>query len=273
MRIDGPEPSGSGVAARETAVVDAVRLTDGSAFVVAVPFNRPGQPWTVIAAIATVETSPLDAAATEKLQADLMQASGEAQAGRSRSPLGNSPTLGSALAALNDPWSVRPAMLLLTSLSDARIAGDMALVADNNQLAALVAETQRLVKSDAVPPLPDLEWILDRCAVQLMCEAAVKNALSPELKSVLALHAGDVARRPDELAELLKQVGNSNALVDRLVAENLIALEDNSPAARMRAYDWLTTRNKAPAGFDPYADAKSRRAALDKAMTKPGGQP
>jgi len=55
-------------------------------------------------------------------------------------------------------------MLLLTSLSDARIAGDMALVADNNQLAALVAETQRLVKSDAVPPLPDLQWILDRCA-------------------------------------------------------------------------------------------------------------
>jgi hypothetical protein len=49
-------------------------------------------------------------------------------------------------------------------------------------------------------------------------------------------------------------------------AENLVALEDSSPAARVRAFDWLAARAKAPRDFDPLGPAGQRRAALDKAM-------
>ncbi len=277
VRIAGHAPSGEPDAAarlvRETALIDVVGFADGFQFVVAAPYDNPGTPWTVIAAVTTVNTESIDPVAVEKLRADLKQASEDAKAGLTRSPLSEAPTLHSALAALRTPDSVRPAMLLLTSLSNARIAGDMALVADDGQMAKLADETLRFAKASAVLPIADLRWFLDRYAVQSMCEAAEKNASSPELQSVLALYAGDVARRPDAIVELLKQVGNSDALAERLVAENLIALEDNSPAARARAYDWLVARNKAPANFDPFADAKLRRAAIDKAINAHGGQP
>ena len=51
--------------------------------------------------------------------------------------------------------------------------------------------------------------------------------------------------------------------------ENLIALEDSAPAARVRAYDYLAARGKALPGYDPLAPAKARRAALEKAREVP----
>lgn len=267
------ERRASGRTLRETAVVDAVPFADGSQFVAAAPLNSPGTPWTAIAAVATVNSASPDPAGIADLQTNLEQASEQVRAGLELPPLGHGPTLHSAMAAMRHPESARPALLLLTSLTDARIAGDVVLVADNEQLARIADEVQDYIDPDALPPLADLRWFLDRSAVQTLCEAAEKETLSPELQSVLALHAGDVARRPDAILELLKQVGNSDALADRLIAENIIALEDSSPAARARAYDWLAARDRAPADFDPFADARSRRAAIDKAMNQQGDQP
>jgi hypothetical protein len=48
-----------------------------------------------------------------------------------------------------------------------------------------------------------------------------------------------------------------------------VYLEDASPAARVRAYDWLNGKNLAPAGYDPLGSNKDRRAALDKATAVP----
>jgi hypothetical protein len=149
----------------------------------------------------------------------------------------------------------------------------MVMVADDGLLKELATETREFASIDAVPPTADLQWFFDRTALRMMCEAAGQEKLSPELQSVLAIHAGDVARRPDSILELVKQAGGSEALAQRLVAENLIALEDSSAAARVRAFDWLNVRGKAPAGFDPLADAKSRRAAIDRAVAAQGGQP
>jgi hypothetical protein len=66
---------------------------------------------------------------------------------------------------------------------------------------------------------------------------------------------------------LREQVAESRDLADlerRLINENRISLEDMSPAARTRAYEWLRQRELAPAGYDPLASAKERRVALDK---------
>ena len=51
----------------------------------------------------------------------------------------------------------------------------------------------------------------------------------------------------------------------RVIAENRILLEDNHPAARVRAYDWLAARGEAPDGYDPLGDEPSREAALERA--------
>ncbi|MCS7034766.1 MAG: hypothetical protein NZ561_12355, partial [Phycisphaerae bacterium] len=58
----------------------------------------------------------------------------------------------------------------------------------------------------------------------------------------------------------------------RLIAENLIYLSDNSPAAQVRAYDWLRSRGRAPDSFDPLADPRSRRTALEQFLNRPATQ-
>jgi hypothetical protein len=206
-----------------------------------------------------------------QLQADLDRASADVRAGRPTGPTGDAAVVRTALSALAGPKSIRPALLILAGVSRARIASDLVLVADDAQIGALADEVRRFAAEGAGPSLADLQWFLDRYAVLAMCTSAEKGSLPPELQSVLALHAGEVARRPDAVLELLKQAGNSDALAQRLVAENLIALEDNSPGARVRAYDWLNAQGRAPAGFDPLGDAKTRRAAIDRSINQ-GGQ-
>src|SRR5690606_36711405 len=94
---------------RETAIVDAVSLADGSQFVAAVPIKAPNSPWRAIAAVVTVAHTPADPAQLETLRAELEQASANAAAGFDPSPLGDGPTLRSALQALHTPQSMRPA--------------------------------------------------------------------------------------------------------------------------------------------------------------------
>ena len=52
-------------------------------------------------------------------------------------------------------------------------------------------------------------------------------------------------------------------------------LEDSSPAARVRAYDWLKAHARQPTGYDPLGEAHQRSAAIEKAlneMNQPGVQ-
>jgi hypothetical protein len=62
-------------------------------------------------------------------------------------------------------------------------------------------------------------------------------------------------------------VSDANSVADlnqRLLQENAIYLEDISPAARTRAFEWLTTKGQAPKGYDPLATLKERRAVLNR---------
>jgi hypothetical protein len=175
-------------------------------------------------------------------------------------------SLQAALASLNSSDSPRASLLFLTSISHADIASDYVLAGDPRALSRLAKQTSLIAPSDSPPPLSQLQWFLDRTALQWMCEQAEKHQLPSELWSVLAIHTGELAHRPDEVMDLLKSVKNSDELNQRLVAENYIALEDNAPAVRVSAYDWLKSQNKAPARFDPLGDGKARRAAIDQAV-------
>ena len=88
------------------------------------------------------------------------------------------------------------------------------------------------------------------------------------LQGILLRHAGEPARYP-RLVDTLLGVSVDTADFDlRLVAENRAFLEDSRPAARVRAFDWLTARGLAPEGFDPLGSSKSRRAALEPAAVE-----
>jgi hypothetical protein len=175
------------------------------------------------------------------------------------------------LARADDEPARRAALLYLADRTDSPAAADVALVADGSTLAALSqAIAQAATKTDPALAAADPGWLVDRTTLALLSERLSTEALSPELTASLVRRAGDLARRPDGLAELLKAATNTKDLENRIEAENLIALEDSSPTARVRAYDYLASRGKAPAGYDPLSPAKARRAALEKANADPG---
>jgi hypothetical protein len=93
------------------------------------------------------------------------------------------------------------------------------------------------------------------------------------MRTLLTLHAGEAGRRAASLEEVLGAARTLSGLRARLAAENAIYLEDNDPAARVRAYEWLAARNLAPAGYDPLAPVEARRAALEAAMSPNAAQP
>ena len=89
--------------------------------------------------------------------------------------------------------------------------------------------------------------------------------LPPELASILAVQTGQAGRTAGSLDEVLGNATSQQDMQNRLAAENYIFLEDSSPSARVRAFDWLVAQHLAPAGYDPLAPARQRRKALDQA--------
>jgi len=64
------------------------------------------------------------------------------------------------------------------------------------------------------------------------------------------------------LGDALGSSASLASLRARILEENRIALEGSSPAARVRAHDWLAEQGLAVPGYDPLADGPARRAAL-----------
>jgi hypothetical protein len=87
-----------------------------------------------------------------------------------------------------------------------------------------------------------------------------------ELSAVLTNYAGEPGRHASSIKEILHGVSSRQDLENRLLAENLIFLEDSSPAARVRAFGWLTARHQAPMGFDPLGSPRDRRNALENGI-------
>ena len=260
---------------QETAFLDNLSLLDDGPFALLLPCTIDGTPWKALAAEISIRRITEDAnapAAIASLHDNLSATSARVQAGLSLPATGNQPELQSAISALSRHDSLRPPLLFLATNTNADIASDFVLVADDAMLKQL--GDQVLAKfpppSSTIVPA-DLGWFLDRSALQLMAEQATKNALPPEMMSVLVLHTGELGRHPDSLEDVIKSVNSIADFKLRVIGENFIALEDNSPSARVRAYDWLKTQGKAPADFDPMGTRKSRRESIDKALAANGG--
>ena len=126
-----------------------------------------------------------------------------------------------------------------------------------NDLALRVAGFSGTDRSDAA-----LAWLQDVSSFQITGRLLSENQLSPDLSAVLTDFAGEAGRHPASIEEINRKLSTRAELENRLITENTIYLEDNSPAARVRALDWLKSRGHAPANFDPLGTPRQRRDAL-----------
>lgn len=122
--------------------------------------------------------------------------------------------------------------------------------------ALIVADEQGLLPEDHAP------WHLEKMAYSVVLQSWEAGDLTPSVQALLTVHTGQVGRDLNTLKTVLKQAAGPQVLSDLLIQENLIFLQDISPAARMRAYQWLQKHQAAPAHFNPLASAQERRAAL-----------
>lgn len=207
-------------------------------------------------------------AATAQCLTQLSKSAPASQPAISTGQASDRATVAAAEQALAPATGRRSALVYLADQTGASLCEDLAMEADDATLAQLVGKIQSSLSSPGQSD-PDVGWVLDHAALQLLARLAIDAAngakVPTELLAILTNHTGEVGRHPSSLDDVLKGVSSRQQLDNRLVAENMIFLEDSSPASRVRAYDWLSARHLAPPGYDPLAGGKARRDALQKA--------
>lgn len=176
----------------------------------------------------------------------------------------------SALGSLDANANRRSALVFLAQATGARLAGDLALAADDETLDAYVRSLPRAPDqiAQSVVDGSTLGFVLERGAFAFLATRGAETPLAPELSGALVRHAGEVGRSSGALEDLVANAKTIADLERQVVEQNLIALEDTTLAVRVRAFDWLAARELAPKGYDPFAGAKERRAALEAAVAE-----
>lgn len=284
-------PAPADVAQRELAIIDRpltehdaaaivlpFRLADSSGQAVAVVIeisHDPGSPEHLAALSRTIEDGRRSAERAAMLRNTLV---GESDAGSG---------LNAALQQVGASDHRRAAVVYLAGRVGAKLCEDVALVADEATLATLAERVKAAATSKppattspssvpgAVPPLNSetVGWQLERVTFDLLAQLLGDNKLSPELESVLVVHTGEAGRHPSSLEEIRGSMATRNEYQRRLIDENLIYLEDSAPSARVRAFDWLTARKRAPAGYDPLGTPRDRRVAIEQYLNNPSTAP
>jgi len=80
----------------------------------------------------------------------------------------------------------------------------------------------------------------------------------------LVRQGGQLSRAPEQFLECLQGSRSSEELRARLVSDNRAYLEHASPAARLRAFEWLAGRGLGPPGYDPLERSSQRQRALQR---------
>lgn len=266
-----PPPNGEQATAqlpapqRETAIT-SLGYTEGQVLNVAVlvPVSiTPGirQSVLLLARITPAGQDPAHVAAAEAASAQLAANLGKAEAASYEEIV-----LRSALRSAQNSATRRAALVYLATEAQAPIFLDAALVADDVMLRGLAADLKTASEGADKAAQQPLGWRLDRVAFDAMGKLMIQQKLQPELRAVLGKHAGEAGRNSASLEQLLGRTVSRKDLENRLLAENYIFLEDISPSARVRAYDWLNAIGKAPAGYDPLGPVEQRRRALEAAI-------
>lgn len=256
---------------RELMLLQSVPVADANTAALLIPFDfADGIHHSAIAIlhVSRDSSNPQFPAALEQAEADL-KASAEAasrQPSVSTLSISDWPGFETALAGIRNPVTSRVSLSYLAGQTGARVCEDASLVATDQVLADVsILIDKELSKPDMPHTAEALGWSLDVVMLKLLSQRQSANALPTELLAVLLRHTGQVGANSGSVGEMIGAVGNRKDFESRLSAENFVYLEDNSPAARVRALDWLTARGEAPPGYDPLAPPKQRQDALQKA--------
>jgi hypothetical protein len=263
---------------QETVLVDDVPFGPGTQAVLLIPYRFPPAPHAAIAFLIDVAPGSDDPAHVETLArtSEQLKRSAAEAAARPQTPLlaaDDAAGLLSAVRALSLPQSRRPALVYLTAQTAAPLCGDVALTCDEDVLALLTSRIWQSATPQTMKSPQEFGWALEYLTLQMLTEMQPNRTFPPELAAVLSRHFGEAGRHASSLEEILKGAGSQQDLQSGTIAENLIYLEDSSPASRVRAYDWLRAGNRAPEGYEPLGPAKQRRDALERAISAPSTAP
>jgi hypothetical protein len=158
------------------------------------------------------------------------------------------------------------------------------LLGDNDlpPLATAVAGALGAAPADA--EAAQLAWLADRATLAALAKPPGGGEVAPAVRAMLSARFGEVGRDAGALAELAAASPSRADFDARVRAENVILLDDASPAARVRAFEWASRRDAKGAlkGYEPMAPPSQRRQAIENylqsltpatrpAPTAPGG--
>jgi len=268
-------PASTNAFQKETVLLEPLSANHPAEVALTIPFQFAGYGGWGMAAIVDLAPGADDAAHRALVERAYADAQSASTAGAATTlPSEDEPTLRAALDELGQPDKQLQTLVFLSDQTDARLCMEFALAADASLRSQLSA---KIAKQAATTPLDaqNVGWMLDRQTLLLLAEVSASGKLPPELASILTLCTGEAGRHEASLEEVSRRLTSREDLQSRLIAENQIFLEDSSPASRVRAFDWLNARGRAPAAYDPLGPARERREALDKAMNAgtAGGTP
>jgi hypothetical protein len=274
MRRNRLEDESVAALVRETVVLEPPADSLPVALSILFTSPLPGEGGPSIIAIVEVEEAPAPGSPDHEahrmrvamLREEQKDQAATAIGGRILSPIQKPVWSGidSALAGLDEEDGRRNALAWIGRATKARITEDLALTVKDESI-DLIAEA--IVAAAAELPRPidpeDMGILCERVCGGLLLRYATRRDPPPGIDSILLRHTGEVGRHAAMLEETLAEAKSVAAFRERLVEENLLFLEDSSPATRVRAFDWLSLEGRAPDGYAPLDDRRKRRKALE----------
>ncbi len=249
---------------RELQVLPTRPLAARTTFAAVLPFRFLAGQTQAVAMVITIapwKDTPLNQALATVSRRNILSS---VNAHRPREQL-NRPDLMVAIHNLGQPSVRRASLVYLAGQTGADLTQDIAAVAKAPVLRALVRAVEANTTDARTMTIAELGWVLDKTTYQLLDEMQKTKPLPEQLRIALALHLGEAAWHASSLEEINRGLASRHDYRLRIIKENLIYLEDSSPADRLTAFDWLKSRQLAPPGYNPLAANQARMTALSHA--------
>jgi hypothetical protein len=138
---------------------------------------------------------------------------------------------------------------------------DLCLVGDEAFLRGWVALIPDPASREAASE-EDWVWDVERAAWVRLARDMVKEDLPDAMLALVLHHAGEAGHYPSGLEDAARNSADLQTYEQRIIQENRLFLEETSPAARVRAYDWLKRRGLEPPDWDPLGTKEERTGPL-----------